>query len=515
MFFCISGRQLLAEAEVNDRNRILEENTESAPKTKKMKFEWREIEGNFEPNIHEFRCDTPEIEEFTDMFESFHSIVDDEVVELLRRYTNTYAMQKGIVLDASFEEMYVFLAIHYFSGYHQLPYKELYWNTSEDCDTKLIRKSMSRNRFRLINKCLHMSNNENLARDNKFAKVLPISNILRQKFRKYSKPEQNISVDEAMIRYYGRHGCKQFVKGKPIRFGFKVWSCNNVDGYLLDFEFYQGATGGTGTRQEFGLGASVVIDLVDRLPGRGYHVFCDRFFTGLPMIQCLSEKGISVTGTIQKNRLRDCPLKDKHLQNRGDHEECITESKILVLKWQDNAEVFLASSASSVHPVSTASRYSVKEKRRIDIQQPFIVKQYNKNMGGTDLMDNHVNTYRISIRGKKWWNCIFSWLFDVAMSNAWLMYRRNHSTISQLSFRRQVVRDLFLKYGANKVVSSDSGRRKVPMSSRFDGNHHWIVSVPSQLRCALPQCLSRPKSKCEKCNVGLCLKCFKQYHCPL
>jgi hypothetical protein len=30
------------------------------------------------------------------------------------------------------------------------------------------------------------------------------------------------SVDEVMIPYYGRHSSKQFIHGKPIRYGFKV-----------------------------------------------------------------------------------------------------------------------------------------------------------------------------------------------------------------------------------------------------------------------------------------------------
>lgn len=32
--------------------------------------------------------------------------------------------------------------------------------------------------------------------------------------------EENLSVDESMIRYYGKHYAKQYIRGKPIRFGF-------------------------------------------------------------------------------------------------------------------------------------------------------------------------------------------------------------------------------------------------------------------------------------------------------
>lgn len=43
-----------------------------------------------------------------------------------------------------------------------------------------------------------------------------------------------------MIAYYGRHSCKQFIRGKPIRFGYKVYCLNTFGGYLIDFEKYQG-----------------------------------------------------------------------------------------------------------------------------------------------------------------------------------------------------------------------------------------------------------------------------------
>lgn len=33
----------------------------------------------------------------------------------------------------------------------------------------------------------------------------------------------NLSVDEQMVLYFGRHSCKMYILGKPIRFGYKLW----------------------------------------------------------------------------------------------------------------------------------------------------------------------------------------------------------------------------------------------------------------------------------------------------
>ena len=53
--------------------------------------------------------------------------------------------------------------------------------------------------------------------------VRPIFNILNQG-SKYFMGSGKFSIDEIMIPYYGRHSTKQFIYGKPIRFGYKVWS---------------------------------------------------------------------------------------------------------------------------------------------------------------------------------------------------------------------------------------------------------------------------------------------------
>ena len=42
--------------------------------------------------------------------------------------------------------------------------------------------------------------------------------------------DQNLSIDEVMIPYFGRHGTKQFIRGKAIRYGFKLWGLASIFG---------------------------------------------------------------------------------------------------------------------------------------------------------------------------------------------------------------------------------------------------------------------------------------------
>nr|XP_022920842.1 piggyBac transposable element-derived protein 3-like [Onthophagus taurus] len=70
------------------------------------------------------------------------------------------------------------------------------------------------------------------ARD-KFAKVRPLFQHLNTKFLENSICEEMHCVDEAMVPYFGRHGCKQFIHGKPIRYAYKLWVGATRLGYVF------------------------------------------------------------------------------------------------------------------------------------------------------------------------------------------------------------------------------------------------------------------------------------------
>jgi hypothetical protein len=52
--------------------------------------------------------------------------------------------------------------------------------------------------------------------------VRPIFANLNRSSSKWFTECEDYSVDEIMIPYFGRHSSKQFIHGKPIRYGYKV-----------------------------------------------------------------------------------------------------------------------------------------------------------------------------------------------------------------------------------------------------------------------------------------------------
>ncbi|MGH0137467.1 UNVERIFIED_CONTAM: hypothetical protein FKN15_024609 [Acipenser sinensis] len=151
--------------------------------------------------------------------------------------------------------MRVFLAILFISGYVPLPRRRMFWENENDVTNQAVTQGMSINRFEEIMSNIHCADNTNLPQGDKLGKMRPVFDLLNKRFLKFWPVEQNLDIDEAMLPYYGRHSAKQFLRGKPIRWGYKIWCLNTHLGYLLQFDPYCGAS--PKYHPELGLGGSV------------------------------------------------------------------------------------------------------------------------------------------------------------------------------------------------------------------------------------------------------------------
>jgi len=70
-------------------------------------------------------------------------------------------------------------------------------------------------------------------KDDKLYKVREYADMLNSKFAKFGVFSHNLSIDEQMIPYFGRHSCNMFTKGKPVIFGYKSWCLCSSDGYFF------------------------------------------------------------------------------------------------------------------------------------------------------------------------------------------------------------------------------------------------------------------------------------------
>lgn len=450
-----------------------------------------------------------------------------------------YAVQQNAnsSFEVSVEELKIFFAILLISGYSSRPRKDMYWSLDWDIRNEAVASSMSRNRFREILKNLHFVDNTELPPNDKFAKVRPLIDHLNTVFIKHMPLiSENIPVaaDESMVPYYSHHSCKQRIQGKPIRYGFKFWSLNISNGYLVNTEPYQGKGSSLGD-SSLGLGASVVATFARRLkqhfPDQAFNFFIDNFFTGLPLIRKMSDMKYGCTGTIRQNRLDKCPLTKDAMKKsiRGSVDSYTNSTKsIIIMQWKDNAVVNVASNHYGLQPTKSVRRYSSAEKKYIMVDMPYAIHQYNIHMGGTDLMDRNISNYRPKIRNNKWWWQIFLHLLCASISNAWILYRirkdeekkpviadefvEKTRCLDLLQFIRNIVSAYLLLNGRERKSGrpSSSGLfRSIPESvSKNMSVFHYPENL-KQNRCKV--CKKNSTLGCGVCKINLhAIDCFNE-----
>lgn len=157
-------------------------------------------------------------------------------------------------------------------------------------------------------------------------------------------------------------------------------------------------------------------------------------------------------------------------------------------------------------------------------------------MGGVDLMDSSLGRCSITVKSKKWPTRLAYHLLDMAMINAWTLFKRAHKE-SNMTYSEFVceVADVLCRAGniehrrgrppkndtlpPPNVESKKKNVIKPPKDIRFDGiNHLPIAETDAKIRCRCQNegCTSRSQIYCVKCRMHLCCNakrnCYSEYH---
>ncbi|KAI8115820.1 PiggyBac transposable element-derived protein 3 [Lucilia cuprina] len=177
--------------------------------------------------------------------------------------------------------------------------------------------------------------------------IRPLYEIINKKFMQFGIWEDDLSVDEQMVPYFGRHSCKMFIRGKPIRFGYKLWCLCSANGYLYDC---------------IPLHTDVVLRLLENIEFADRHtVYFDNFFTSYYLMCLQTEIRLCATGTVRANRIRGAVLKTGKGLERSDHDfQFDSNNKILICRWQDNKEVTVATNFDQLYPTLPVKKMEKK-----------------------------------------------------------------------------------------------------------------------------------------------------------
>ena len=188
------------------------------------------------------------------------------------------------------------------------------------------------------------------------SKVSPLFKMINESCLQNFIPEKNVSIDESMVPYYGRHGCKQYIQNKPVKFGYKLLVAASPLGYAIQFYPYAGK--GDNYNKDIDLGGSVVMALMSKLPtvpNSNYHVVMDNFFTSPSLLRLLKGNRMAATGTVRANRTGNAPLQavdDMKKEARGNSDVFDdNKSNVTLVRWKDNKVVTVASTLYGKEPM--------------------------------------------------------------------------------------------------------------------------------------------------------------------
>jgi hypothetical protein len=509
------------------------------PSKKKKKLHWKKKE--FSPSAADFTSSLPPPpDEELDPIDYFYLMFDEESIVLLTNQSNLYSVQTNLnqPLKITEHEMKQFIGVLLMTGVYSFPQQRFFWMY----DTRVPSTSsvMSRDRFLQIKKFLHVVDNSNQPNMNnpgfdRAHKVRPLLDIVNKNFRKIPK-EETLSADEQVIPFKGRSIMKQYMPQKPNRWVYKMFLLAGANsGICYDFIFFTGKHG----KLEHGFCTNIILQLCETVPRSINHkLYSHNYYTTIQLHVELYKLGIRAVGTIRSNRLRGVIMKDeKEVSNEGrgamDYRVTeVDEVELCVTRWCDNNVVNCLSTLHGCQPIDLVERWSLKEKKFIQITRPDVVKVYNAHMGGVDLIDMLLSLYQINVRSQKYYIKIIFHLIDLSLVNASAslsstlcsIERSKKNILYLLSFRIKVAQTL-LKSTPPPPPSARPGRPSIgsikkenlapnppratpyPAPSkniRFDKFDHWPIHVDKG-RCRNPGCTGYSTVSCTKCRMRLCL----------
>lgn len=485
--------------------------------------------------VHDFTEETGPQVETESPIEAFTALFPEDLLDMLVNETNLYATQNvngPIRNPTNRNEMRVFLGLNIMMGIKRLPSYRDYWSAKPEIRDSFVSKYMPVNRFGWLLTNLHINDNASMPNRgdqnyDKLYKIRPYLNRLSETYKTCYKPTKRQSIDESMIRFKGRSAIKQYMPDKPIRRGYKVWTRADSNGYICQFQIYEGKRNNI---TEKNLGHRVVTELTQDLSGKNYIVCNDNFFNSVQLMIDLQQRKIMAFGTTRwdrKNFPKD-KLPDGNAMVIGESAFRSTITGIVAVRWKDKKGINFLSNYHNPNTMTTVERRQPDGSLKV-VPCPTLVKDYNNQMGCVDKADQLKSTYEINRRSKKWWHRIFFHFVDTTVTNAFIIFNKNMEGHGQSLKLKDFRINLSValcgiphqqERRSRSSLDENPNRFKVnvPQEIRYSEASH-MPERSSSKRCA--QCSTklephRTKWSCSTCGVGLCLNeqknCFTFYH---
>lgn len=415
----------------------------------------------------------------------------------LKNYLIEATKENGYEL--SLTDLDTFLGIIIFSTYNKRPAQRDYWSTDPFLRSDIVCNSMSRDKFEKIKSSLKCSQLEDKNESDRVWRVRAITEIFNKNIKMFGYFCTAFSIDEMMVKYFGRCALKQFIRGKPIRFGIKLWALCSSFGYLFHFDIYCGKNETIERLANCALGSRVVMQMLEHMLKSSSprklglnHIYFDNLFCSPDLLVHLKKVGLQATGTVRENRVNTKNVVDKKAPKGTYVVQHDQSSGINFITVQDSKPVSILSTAAGVSPLGAVKRYSKTDKQKKEIAFPNAFKNYNQFMGGVDLHDQYCNKVLPIFRSKKWtWNILMR-IIQASITNATVLWNTVQPD------KKQGIKEFAIEISKHYL-------------QRVSLKTHELAKGTKRSYCS--ECKVRSWRSCEKCNDKyFCEPCLKKKH---
>lgn len=180
----------------------------------------------------------------------------------------------------------------------KLPSIEHYWNSSVFYNLPFWKSVMSRNRFQLLLRFLHFSDNTQVT-DDRLYKIRPIVEHLNNVMYQNYIPNRSLSADESMVLWRGRLFFRQYIKNKRNKYGIKLYELCESEGLVLKISVYCGQSDDV---QTISKSADVVLNLMENYLHKGYILYADNYYNSVSLTKAMTQRSTYICGTLRVDR---------------------------------------------------------------------------------------------------------------------------------------------------------------------------------------------------------------------
>ena len=188
-----------------------------------------------------------------------------------------------------------------------------------------------------------------------------------------------------------------------------------------------------------------------------HQLYCDNFFSSTRLFQEFFSNKVYACGTVRQTR-RNFPQDLRRITLARGVGEVRQSENLTAVVWQDKRPVNVLSTHSQPGETQPVLRRE-KNGSLVELSCPTAILAYTKYMGGVDLGDQLRNYYSVRLKCRKNYKYIFWFLFDVCITNSFILSKFCNSTSSQPT-KGETRLKVFRIHLAESLIGSYTSRQR-------------------------------------------------------